>query len=152
LVPNQHAPKESIFHYFNHGWNSNATGKYVTALCPTTFGDTCPIDAYYLKTYRKGTDEEKEASKVLSRKENWMVNVYVISDPSNPENEGKVKILRYGRELDKVITSATEGDDVGEIGVERAFDVVEGCTLRIKCEHKTDKKRSAMKMVTYASS
>lgn len=152
LVPNQHAPKESIFHYFNHGWNSNATGKYVTALCPTTFGDTCPIDAYYLKTYRKGTEEEKEASKVLSRKENWMVNVYVISDPSNPENEGKVKILRYGRELDKVITSATEGDDVGEIGVERAFDVVEGCTLRIKCEHKTDKKRSAMKMVTYASS
>jgi len=152
LVPNQHAPKESIFHYYNHGWNSNATGKYVTALCPTTFGDTCPIDAYYLKTYRKGTEEEKEASKVLSRKENWMVNVYVISDPSNPENEGKVKILRYGRELDKVITSATEGDDVEDIGVERAFDVVEGCTLRIKCEHKTDKKRSAMKMVTYASS
>ncbi len=152
LVPNQHAPKESIFHYYNHGWNSNATGKYVTALCPTTFGDTCPIDAYYLKTYRKGTEEEKEASKVLSRKENWMVNVYVISDPSNPENEGKVKILRYGRELDKIITSATEGDDVGEIGVERAFDVVEGCTLRIKCESKTDKKRSSMKMVTYASS
>jgi hypothetical protein len=81
-----------------------------------------------------------------------MVNVYVISDPSNPENEGKVKILRYGRELDKIINSATEGDDVKDIGVERVFDVVEGCTLRIKCESKTDKKRSAMKMVTYASS
>jgi hypothetical protein len=60
LVPNQHAPKESIFHYYNHGWNSNATGKYVTNLCPTTFGEDCPIDAYYLKTYRKGTDQERK--------------------------------------------------------------------------------------------
>lgn len=153
LVPNQNAPKESIFHYYNHGWNSNATGQYVTALCPTTFGETCPIDAYYLKTYRKGTEEEKEAAKVLSRKENWMVNVYVVQDPSNPENEGKVKILRYGRELDKIITSALEGDDAKDVGVEKAFDIAGGCTLRIKCELRTEKGRaSKSKMVTYASS
>ena len=30
LVPNPNSPKETIFHYYNHGWNSNATGKYVT--------------------------------------------------------------------------------------------------------------------------
>lgn len=150
LVPYKSAPKDTIFHYYNHGWNSIATGQYVTAVCPTTFGETCPIDAYYLKTYRKGTESEKEASRVLSRKENWMVNVYVISDPTNPENEGKVKILRYGAELDKIITSALEGDDVKEVGVERAFDVLNGCTLRIKCENRTEKGRS--KMVTYASS
>lgn len=153
LVPNPNSPKHSIFHYYNHGWNSNATGKYVTALCPTTFGDTCPIDAYYLKTYRNGTASEKEAAKVLSRKENWMVNVYVISDPSNPENEGKVKILRYGRELAKIIESALEGDDAEDFGVEKVFDVVHGSTLRIKCETRTEKGGGkAAKMVTYASS
>ena len=103
LVPNANSPKETIFHYYNHGWNSNATGKYVTALCPTTFGESCPIDAYYLKTYRTGTQSEKDNSRVLSRKEGWMVNVYVVSDPDNPENEGKVKILRYGKELAKII-------------------------------------------------
>ena len=69
LVPDANFPKETIFHYYNHGWNSNATGKYVTALCPTTFGESCPIDAYYLKTYRTGTQSEKDNSKVLSRKE-----------------------------------------------------------------------------------
>ena len=152
LVPDRNSPKDTIFHHYTHGWNSNATGKYVTAMCPTTFGDTCPVDAYYLKTYRNGTDSEKEAAKVLSRKEGWLVNVYVISDPTNPENEGKVKILRYGRELAKIIESALEGDDVKEVGVERAFNIMEGCTLRIKCETRTEKGRAANKMVTYSAS
>lgn len=152
LVPNPNSPKETIFHYYNHGWNSNATGKYVTALCPTTFGDTCPIDAYYLKTYRTGTESEKEAARVLSRKEAWMVNVYVVSDPENPENEGKVKILRYGKELAKIIESALEGDDASEFGVEKVFDIVNGSTLRIKCESRTGSNRGNQKMVTYASS
>jgi len=152
LVPNSNSPKDTIFHYYNHGWNSNATGKYVTALCPTTFGDTCPIDAYYLKTYRTGTESEKDAARILSRKEAWMVNVYVVSDPENPENEGKVKILRYGKELAKIIESALEGDDASEFGVENVFDVVGGSTLRIKCESRTGSNRGNQKMVTYASS
>lgn len=152
LVPNANSPKETIFHYYNHGWNSNATGKYVTALCPTTFGESCPIDAYYLKTYRNGTESEKESAKVLSRKEAWMVNVFVISDPGNPENEGKVKILRYGKELAKVIESALEGDDAQEFGVEKVFDVANGSTLRIKCESRSGKDRGGKQMVTYASS
>lgn len=152
LLPNPNSPKETIFHYYNHGWNSNATGKYVTALCPTTFGESCPIDAYYLKTYRTGTESEKTSAAVLSRKEGWMVNVYVISDPSNPENEGKVKILRYGKELSKIIESALEGDDAQEFGVEKVFDVENGSTLRIKCEHRTNNNRGSKQMVTYSSS
>ena len=152
LVPNAVSPKETIFHYYNHGWNSNATGKYVTALCPTTFGETCPIDAYYLKTYRLGSEVEREAARVLSRKEAWMVNVYVVSDPENPDNEGKVKILRYGKELGKIIDSALEGDDAQEFGVEKVFDVLNGSTLRIKCESRTGSNRGSRQMVTYASS
>lgn len=152
LVPNPNLPKETIFHYYMHGWNSNATGKYVTALCPTTFGESCPIDSYYLKTYRTGTESEKESSRVLSRKESWLVNVYVISDPENPENEGKVKILRYGQELNKIIESALEGDDSQEFGVEKVFDVLNGSTLRIKCESRTGSNRGGKQMVTYASS
>lgn len=153
LVPNSNAPKETMFHYYHHAWNSNATGKFIMATCPTTFGETCPIDAYYLKTYRTGTEAEKTAAAPLSRKENWMVNVYVISDPSNPENEGKVKILRYGKELAKIIQSAIDGDDADEFGVEKIFDVANGSTLRIKCESRTgDRRGSSKQFITYASS
>ena len=153
LVPNSNSPKETMFHYYHHAWNSNATGKFLMVTCPTTFGETCPIDAYYLKTYRTGTEAEKSAAAPLSRKENWMVNAYVISDPSNPENEGKVKILRYGKELAKIIQSAIDGDDADEFGVEKIFDVANGSTLRIKCESRTgDRRGSSKQFITYASS
>jgi hypothetical protein len=154
LLPNPTNPAESIFHFYQHMWTSNSTGKFIAALCPTTFGQKCPIDTYYLNTYRNGTASEKEAAKGLSRKEGWMVNVYVISDPTTPENEGKVKILRFSKELNKVIQNALVGDDAEEFGVEKVFDLVSGSTLRIKCEPRVENGR-AMKgkqFITYASS
>ena len=152
IVPNPKAPTESIFKYFNHAWTSNSTGKFVSHRCPGTFGESCPIDTYYLKTYRTGTESEKKASADLSRKTSWMTNVYVIEDPTNRANEGQVKILRYGKELAKIIDSALEGDDAAEFGVEKVFDVEGGCTLRIKCEARAGGAKGSKMMVTYASS
>jgi len=80
-----------------------------------------------------------------------MVNAYVITDPTNPENEGKVKVIRYGKELAKIITSAIDGDDAAEFGAEKIFDVANGSTLRIKCEARTGAGASRT-FVTYASS
>jgi hypothetical protein len=63
-----------------------------------------------------------------------MVNVYVIKDPTKPENQGQVKVLRYGKQLAKIIDAAISGDDAEEYG-ERVFDLsANGCNLRIKVE------------------
>lgn len=152
LVPNIIEPRQSIYHYWHHSWNSLATGQFVTALCPATYNEGCPIDDYVIKTYRTGTTEEKERMKPITRKEAWMVNAYIVSDPSNPENEGKVKIIRYGKELAKIITSAIDGDDADEFGAEKIFDVANGCSLRIKCESRAGSAANARNFVTYASS
>lgn len=151
LIPNISEPRQSIYHYFHHSWNSFATGQFVTALCPTTYGENCPIDNYAIKTYRTGSTEEKEKMKPVGRKESWLANVYVISDPTNPDNEGKVKIVRYGKELAKIISSAIDGDDAQEFGAEKIFDVANGSTLRIKCESRTGG-GGAKNFVTYSSS
>jgi hypothetical protein len=37
-------------------------------------------------------------------------NVLVIKDPTNPENEGKVKILDMGKKVQNLITSALDGE------------------------------------------
>jgi len=103
-----------------------------------------------MKTYNTGTEEEKKKLGEVSRKENWMVNAYVITDPTNPENEGKVKVIRYGKELAKIITSAIDGDDSSEFG-DKIFDVANGSTLRIKCEARAGAANSRT-FVTYASS
>lgn len=134
LLPNIENLDRTFFHYFNHMWTSLSTNQLTSVLCPSTYGERCPIDEYRFKVYRSGSESEKEQSKILHRNTNWLVNVYVVSDPTNPENEGKIKILRYGKQLNKVIVDATEGDDVQYFG-HRVFDLsANGCSLRIKVD------------------
>jgi hypothetical protein len=134
LLPTIENLDRTFYHYFNHIWKSLSTNELVSVLCPSTYGERCPIDEYRFKVYRSGSDSEKEQSKLLRRNENWLVNVYVISDPTNPENEGKVKTLRYGKQLNKIIRDALDGDDAEHFG-HRVYDLTSaGCTFRIKVE------------------
>jgi hypothetical protein len=134
LLPNVKDPKKTFFHYYSHAWESFQTGQYFSVLSPTTFGERDPIGEYRYQVLRSGSEEEKNKAQAIVRREQWMVNVYVVEDPTNPENEGKVKILRYGRQLNKIITDAIEGDDSDQFGM-RVFDLSkEGCSLRIKVE------------------
>jgi hypothetical protein len=152
LLPNIKSPAESILHYYHHGWNSIATGQYASVTSPSTWGDRCPVSELYFKILREGSNEEKERAKAnLRRKENWLVNVLVVNDPKRPENNGTIKILRYGKQLDKIIQAAINGDDSAEFGA-KIFDLSpEGCNLRIKVELVSDKP-GAPKYPTYTAS
>ena len=134
LVPNAKEPSKTFFHYYSHGWVSEATGQFQSAISPQTWGERDPIAEARYKISRTGSEEEKEKARALNRKENWLINVYVAKDPENPENEGKVKILRFGRQLHKIIMEAIEGEDADEFG-ERIFDLTKnGCSLKVKVE------------------
>ncbi len=134
LLPYTPDPGKTFFHYYNHGWVSYATGQYVQNLSPQTFGERDPIAEERYKVLRTGSEEEKERMQAVKRLEKWLVNVYVIDDPTKPDNNGKVKMLRYGKQLHKIITEAIEGEDAEEFGP-RIFDLgSEGVSLKIKVE------------------
>jgi hypothetical protein len=134
LVPNIKNPDRTIFHYFHHIWKSINNGQYVSVLCPNTYGESCPIDEYRSKIYATKNESLIEKTKPLKRNENWLCNAYVIKDPTNPENQGSLKVLRFGKQLFEVISSAISGDDSEEFGA-KIFDLSEnGCSLRIKVE------------------
>ena len=134
LVPFVKDPSKTFFHYYSHGWISEMTGQFQSAISPQTWGERDPIAEARYRISRTGSEEEKEKAKALNRKENWLVNVYVVKDPDNPENEGKVKILRFGRQLHKIVMEAIEGEDAEEFG-ERIFDLSkDGCNFRVKVE------------------
>jgi len=138
LLPYAKDPSKTFFHYYNHGWTSFATGQYVQSLSPQTFGERDPIAEERFKVLRTGSEEEKEKMSAVRRLEKWLVSVYVIDDPSNPDNNGKVKILRYGKQLHKIITEAIEGEDAEEFGP-RIFDLgPEGVNFKIKVEQQGD--------------
>lgn len=134
LVPLVTNPERTFFHYYSHTWKSISTNNIVSALCPNTYGEKCPIDEYRSKIYSTKDEIQIEKIRPIKRNENWLVNVLVIKDPTNPENQGKVKILRYGKQLAKIIDSAITGDDSDEFG-SKVFDLSEkGCNLKIKVE------------------
>lgn len=138
LLPNIEDPSKTFHHYYSHGWTSFSTGQYVTAVSPTTWGDRDPIAEYRLKVYRGGTPEEKSKSEAIYRRENWLVNAYVINDPDDPENNDTVKILRFGKQLHKIIMEGINGEDSDQFG-EKIFDLSsDGCTFRIRCEKQGD--------------
>lgn len=153
LLPNTKNPEDTFYHYFHHGWNSKKTGGYVSAICPSTWDQRSPISEEYFKLYREAGNDEaaKKTASLLKRKESWYVNVYVIDDPVTPDNNGKVKILRFGKQLMKIIENAISGEDAGEYGP-RIFELgADGCTFRIKPEKKSEKGRTDF-AVEYTSS
>jgi hypothetical protein len=134
LIPNLENPERTLFHYFHHIWKSVITNQLVSVLCPNTYGEGCPIDEYRSKIYNTKNEGEIERIKPLKRNESWLCNAYVVKDPTNPDNQGQTKVLRFGKQLFKIISEAINGDDAEEFG-SKIFDLSEkGCSLRIKVE------------------
>lgn len=134
LIPNLGEIEKTFFHYYFHGINSLATGQFMGFLCPTTYGERCPLCEHVMKLYREDNEESKKLATSLKRTEQWLVNTYVIKDPTKEENNGQIKIMRYGRQLNKIIRDAIDGIDAEEFG-EKIFDLTEkGCTLRVTVE------------------
>lgn len=138
LLPYVKNPEKTFFHYYAFGWTSLSTGQNITVISPSTWQQRDPIVEERFRVYRSGTDQEKEKIKLLRRSENWLVNAYVVNDPVTPDNNGKVKIIRYGRQLNKVIDRAINGDEAEDIGP-RMFDLSEvGTSLSIVVEQQGD--------------
>ena len=138
IVPNLENPEKTFFRYYTYAWESFSTGQYISNVSPQTWGKKDPVAETRYSLGKHGTPEEQEKASKVIRREQMLANIYVINDPSNPENEGQVKLLRFGKQLNKIIMEAIEGDDSDEFG-ERIFDLSEnGCNLKIKCERQGD--------------
>ena len=134
LLPNTADPTKTFHHYYVYGWESFATGQYTSAVSPMTIGERDPIGEARYKDSRFGSVAEKERSKAIYRSEKWLVNVYVVNDPTEPDNNGKVKVLRFGKQLHKIIMAAIEGEDAAEFGP-KIFDLTKnGCSFRVKVD------------------
>lgn len=133
FVLNPKDPTNTIWPYAWHGWKStNGSGKSIFVLCPSTYGETCPICQKSIKLWKSNNADDKALSKKINRRRNRMVNFYVIDDSKNPDNNGTVKIFRYGEQIDEKIKDATIGDDK-ELYGNRIWSLDEtGCNFRIK--------------------
>jgi len=97
----------------------------------TTNGQKDPLGEYNQRLWATGTDSNKEIVRKQKRKLAYYSNIYVVKDPSNPENEGKVFLFKYGKKIyDKILNSMQpEFDDEEPVN---PFDFWTGANFRLK--------------------
>ena len=62
----------------------------------TTIGQKDPLGEYNRELWNSGTETNKETVRKQKRKLSYYSNIYVVKDPTNPQNEGKVFLFKYG--------------------------------------------------------
>lgn len=100
--------------------------------CPTTIGQECPVCVANSKLWNSGLDVDKEEARKHKRRLEYIVNVLVVKDPGNRENEGQVKLFRFGAKIwEKVEECFSPDPDSGEEAF-NPFGFYEGANFNLK--------------------
>ena len=81
-----------------------ASGGWYIENSLTTLGQKDPVSEHNSQLWNSGVDSDKEVARKQKRKLSYYSNVYVVKDPSNPANEGKVFLFRFGKKIFDKIT------------------------------------------------
>ena len=100
----------------------------------TTLGKNDPLGEYNRELWNSGDESLKEQVRKQKRKLSYYSNIYVVKDPANPENEGKVFLFRYGKKIHDKIMEAVNGDELeGRAGI-NPFDFWEGADFKLRAK------------------
>lgn len=97
----------------------------------TTLNKDDPVGELNSKLWNNGTEAGKDQARKQKRQLSYYSNIYVVKDPGNPDNEGKVFLYRYGKKIfDKLNDLMHPEEALGEDPV-NPFDFWEGANLKL---------------------
>jgi hypothetical protein len=114
---------------FSHGFQG--PGGWLIDNCLTTNNDKCPVCEHNSSLWNSGIEANKEIVRKQKRKLNYVANVYIVSDPKNPENEGQVKLFKFGKKIFDKITEAMNPAFEDEKAI-NPFDYWTGANFKLK--------------------
>ena len=100
----------------------------------TTLGQKDPVSEYNSLLWNNGTDLGKETARKQKRKLTYVSNIYVVKDPANPENEGKVFLFKYGKKIFDKLTAAMQPEFEDEEAID-PFDFWQGANFKLKAKN-----------------
>jgi hypothetical protein len=114
---------------FSHGFQG--PGGWYIEDCLTTISGKCPACEHNSVLWNSGIEANKEIVRKQKRRLNYISNILVISDPANPENEGQIKLFKYGKKIFDKISDQMNPEFEDEKAV-NPFDFWEGANFRMK--------------------
>jgi hypothetical protein len=115
---------------WNHAFQG-PTGQWYIENSLTTVGQNDPVSEYNTRLWNSGVESDKEIARKQKRKLQYYSNIYVVEDPANPQNEGKVFLFRYGKKIFDKIMEAMQPAFQDETPV-NPFDFWEGANFKLK--------------------
>ena len=116
--------------YFDHGFQG--PGGWYIEKSLTTLSKKDPVSEYNTQLWNTGIEANKDQARKQKRRLHYVSNVYVVSDPKNPANEGKVFKYRYGKKIFEQLKEAISPQFEDEAAI-NPFDLRgEGANFKIK--------------------
>jgi len=117
---------------WDHGFQG-PTGLWYIENSLTTLDRDDPVSEYNSKLWNSGVEEDKAEARKMKRRLKYVSNILVVSDPSNPQNEGKVFLYQYGAKifgkLQELLNPQFEDETAAD-----PFNMWEGANFRLKIQ------------------
>ena len=97
----------------------------------TSLNQKDPISEMNTMLWNSGTDSDKDLARNRKRKLNYISNIYIVSDPANPQNEGKVFLFKYGSKIFEKIQEAMQPEFKDEEALD-PFNFWNGANFKLK--------------------
>ena len=116
--------------YWDHGFKG-PTGLWYIENSLTSIGQSDPVGELNSRLWNSGVEADKEKARAQKRRLHYVTNVYIVSDPSNPDNEGKVFLYQFGKKIFDKIMDMMQPSFADEKAV-NPFDLWEGANFKLK--------------------
>ena len=97
----------------------------------TTLNKKDPVSEYNTELWNSGLESDKETARKQKRILKYYSNIYVVSDPKHPENEGKIFLFRFGKKIFDKLTEAMSPQFEDETAL-NPFDFWAGANFKLK--------------------
>lgn len=115
---------------FSHSFQG-PTGQWYIENSLTTLNKKDPVSEHNTVLWNSGLESDKEIARKQKRKLQYISNIYVVKDPANPDNEGKVFLFKYGKKIFDKLNDLMNPEFEDESPV-NPFDLWEGANFKLK--------------------
>jgi hypothetical protein len=131
FLPPKDGELQSYARYFDHSFKG-PTNKTYWEKSLKTIGKKDPVIEYNSQLWATNNPEDIAQARAQKARENFVANIYVIKDTGNPENNGKVFLFRFGKQIfDKFKPFLFPDEDLGQ-KPENPFDLLTGRNFKLK--------------------
>ena len=114
---------------YSHGFQG--PGGWYIENSLTTIGGKDPVSEHNRELWNSGNEDDKAIVRRQKRKLSYYANIYVVKDPTNPQNEGGVFLYKFGKKIFDKVMEAMQPEFEDETPI-NPFDFWQGANFKLK--------------------